>query len=75
MIGAILSPMAPTPLAWFWGELGFDPTKPLPVMTLASIKAARDERLAKLKIGGAGTAAIARLHFAFEEAKKLASDR
>jgi hypothetical protein len=44
-------------------------------MTLASIKTARDERLAKLKIGGAGTAAIARLHFAFEEAKKLASDR
>jgi hypothetical protein len=60
---------------WFWVELGFDPNQPLPAMTTASIRAARDKRLAKLKLAGARTADIARLHFAFEEAKRYASDR
>jgi hypothetical protein len=61
-------------LPWFWQELGFDPEKPLPVVTMEIIKAARDKRLANLKLAGAGTADIARLHFAFEEAKKHARD-
>ena len=41
----------------------------------ALIRAARDRRLAALKAAGAGAADIVRLHFAFQEAKRFATDR
>ena len=66
---------APMKLDWFWIELGFHPDMPLPVMTMALIRAARDKRLAALKAAGAGAADIVRLHFAFQEAKRFATDR
>jgi len=66
--------MAPTRFAWFLGRAWFRPDKTASVHD-AGLDQGGLRRLAKLKIGGAGTAAIARLHFAFEEAKKLASDR
>ena len=72
---AILRRYGTMKLDWFWIELGFHPDMPLPVMTMALIRAARDKRLAALKATGAGAADIVRLHFAFQEAKRFATDR
>ena len=72
---AILTRYGTMKLDWFWIELGFHPDMPLPVMTMALIRAARDRRLAALKAAGAGAADIVRLHFAFQEAKRFATDR
>jgi hypothetical protein len=62
-------------LAWYWVELGFDADDEPPTMTLASIRAARDQQLTKLKMAGAGTVEITRLHFAFDEARKHATNK
>jgi len=56
------------------GMLGREDVRQL-LKKKALIRAARDKRLAALKAAGAGAADIVRLHFAFQEAKRFATDR
>jgi hypothetical protein len=61
-------------LPWYWQALGYDGDQP-PVLTLASLRAARVNRLAELKLAGAGPAEIARVNLAFDEAKRHTTDK
>jgi hypothetical protein len=62
-------------LEWYWIELGFNANDEAPVLTLASLRAARANRLAQLKAAGAGIADVARLNLADDEARRHATDK